>query len=58
MLRAAYCAGVSFTRSYVGYVHGAGPLPGRPVRRPPRLANAVILPYFLEEYGPAAGKTG
>ena len=22
MLRAAYCAGVSFTRSYVGYVHG------------------------------------
>ena len=39
MLRAAYCAGIAFTRSYVGYVHG--------------LANAVILPRFLRVYGDA-----
>ena len=42
MLRAAYCAGVSFTRSYVGQ-YGV----------PHGLANAVILPYFLDAYGAA-----
>ena len=53
MLRAAYCAGVAFTRSYVGYVHGVAHSLGGQYGIPHGLANAVILPYFLEEYGPA-----
>ena len=46
MLRAAYCAGVSFTRSYVGYVHGVAHSLGGQYGVPHGLANAVILPYF------------
>lgn len=53
MLQAAYCAGVAFTRSYVGYVHGVAHSLGGQYGVPHGLANAVILPYFLEEYGPA-----
>ena len=56
MLRAAYCAGVSFTRSYVGYVHGLAHSLGGQYGVPHGLANAVILPYFLEEYGPSCHK--
>ena len=51
MLRASYCAGVAFTRSYVGYVHGVAHSLGGRYGVPHGLANAVILPYFLEEYG-------
>lgn len=51
MLRASYCAGVSFTRSYVGYVHGVAHSLGGQYGVPHGLANAVILPYFLEAYG-------
>ena len=59
MLRAAYCAGVSFTRSYVGYVHGVAHSLGGQYGVAHGLANAVILPYFLEEYGSACwGKLG
>ena len=53
MLRAAYCAGIAFTRSYVGYVHGVAHSLGGQYGVPHGLANAVILPYFLEAYGPA-----
>lgn len=53
MLRAAYCAGVSFTRSYVGYVHGVAHSLGGRYGVAHGLANAVILPCFLEEYGSA-----
>ena len=56
MLRAAYCAGVSFTRSYVGYVHGVAHSLGGQYGVAHGLANAVILPVFLEEYGPACWK--
>ena len=56
MLRAAYCAGVAFTRSYVGYVHGVAHSLGGRYGVPHGLANAVILPYFLEEYGPSCHK--
>ena len=56
MLRAAYCAGVAFTRSYVGYVHGLAHSLGGQYRVPHGLANAVILPYFLEEYGASCHK--
>ena len=52
MLRAAYCAGVSFTRSYVGYIHGLAHSLGGRYGVAHGLANAVILPCFLEEYGP------
>ncbi|MCM1190071.1 MAG: iron-containing alcohol dehydrogenase [bacterium] len=51
MLRAAYCAGIAFTQSYVGYVHGVAHSLGGRYGIPHGLANAVILPYFLEEYG-------
>lgn len=56
MLRAAYCAGVAFTRSYVGYVHGVAHSLGGQYGTPHGLANAVILPYFLEEYGESCEK--
>ena len=56
MLRAAYCAGNAFTRSYVGYVHGLAHALGGQYGVPHGLANAVILPHFLEEYGEAIHK--
>lgn len=51
MLRAAYCAGVSFTRSYVGYVHGVAHSLGGQYGIAHGLANAVILPVILRIYG-------
>ena len=56
MLRAAYCAGIAFTQSYVGYVHGVAHSLGGQYGVPHGLANAVILPYFLEEYGESCYK--
>lgn len=56
MLEAAYCAGVAFSRSYVGYVHAVAHSLGGQYGVPHGLANAIILPYFLEEYGPACHK--
>lgn len=53
MLQAAYCAGVAFSRSYVGYVHAVAHSLGGQYGVPHGLANAVLLPYFLEEYGTA-----
>jgi alcohol dehydrogenase class IV len=56
MLRAAYCAGIAFTQSYVGYVHGVAHSLGGQYGVPHGLANAVILPYFLDEYGESCHK--
>lgn len=56
MLRAAYCAGIAFTQSYVGYVHGVAHSLGGRYGIPHGLANAVILPYFLDEYGESCEK--
>ena len=56
MLHAAYCAGIAFTRSYVGYVHGVAHSLGGRYGIPHGLANAVILPYFLEAYGKSCEK--
>ncbi len=56
MLHAAYCAGIAFTQSYVGYVHGVAHSLGGQYGVPHGLANAVILPYFLEEYGESCAK--
>ena len=54
MLEAAYQAGIAFTRSYVGYVHGIAHSLGGRYGVPHGLANAVILPHVLRAYGPAA----
>ena len=54
MLEAAYCAGVAFTKSYVGYVHAVAHSLGGQYGTPHGLANAVLLPYVLEAYGKAA----
>ena len=56
MLKAAYCAGVAFTKSYVGYVHAVAHSLGGQYGVPHGLANAVILPYFLDAYGSACHK--
>ncbi|MBQ7758676.1 iron-containing alcohol dehydrogenase [Anaerotignum sp.] len=53
MLQAAYCAGIAFSRSYVGYVHALAHSLGGQYGVPHGLANAIILPHFLDEYGPA-----
>ena len=52
MLTAAYAAGVAFTRSYVGYIHAVAHSLGGQYNIPHGLANAVIMPYVLESYGP------
>lgn len=51
MQEAAYCAGVAFTRAYVGYVHAIAHSLGGKYGVPHGLANAVILPYVLDYYG-------
>ena len=54
MLHAAYAAGIAFSKSYVGYVHGVAHSLGGQYGIAHGLANAVLLPYFLEEYGESA----
>ena len=56
MQYAAYCAGLAFTISYVGYVHAVAHSLGGKYNTPHGLANAVILPYALKRYGVAARK--
>ena len=56
MLIASHKAGRAFTRAYVGYVHAlAHPLGGK-YNVAHGLANAVILPVVLKEYGKAIYK--
>lgn len=56
MLIAAYKAGASFTRSYVGYIHAVAHSLGGQYNTPHGLANAVIMPYVLKSYGKAIHK--
>ena len=56
MLEAAYCGGVAFSRAYVGNCHGIAHNLGGMYNVPHGLANAVVLPYVLDWYGPAARK--
>ena len=56
MLEASFCAGVAFTRAYVGYVHCIAHQLGGLYGIPHGLANAVILPYVLEYYGKSVYK--
>lgn len=51
MLRAAYQAGVAFSKSYVGYVHAVAHSLGGAYGTPHGLANAVLLPHVLLAYG-------
>lgn len=53
MLKAAYLAGGAFSRSYVGYIHGVAHSLGGQYGIAHGLANAAILPQFLEIYGSA-----
>lgn len=50
---AAYKAGFAFTRAGVGNVHAIAHTLGGLYNTPHGLANAVILPIVLEDYGPA-----
>ncbi|MDE6584623.1 MAG: iron-containing alcohol dehydrogenase, partial [Anaeroplasmataceae bacterium] len=51
MLYAAHYAGIAFTKSYVGYIHAVAHSLGGQYHVPHGLANAILLPIFLEEYG-------
>ena len=50
-VRAAYQAGVAFSKSYVGYVHAVAHSLGGAYGIPHGLANAVLLPHVLFAYG-------
>jgi len=54
MLRAAYIAGIAFSKSYVGYVHAVAHTLGGQYNIPHGLANAVLMPMVLDEYGDSA----
>jgi len=51
MQRAAYCGGLAFTRAYVGNVHALAHALGGRYGIAHGLANAVILPHVLDDYG-------
>ncbi len=56
MLIASYKAGFAFTRAGVGNVHAIAHTLGGLYNTPHGLANAVILPIVLEDYGAAVEK--
>lgn len=56
MLHASYYAGCAFTKSYVGYVHAVAHSLGGEYNIPHGLANAILLPHVLEEYGASIHK--
>ena len=51
MLKASFKAGFAFTRAGVGNVHAIAHTMGGIYGTPHGLANAVILPIVLEDYG-------
>lgn len=51
MLIASFKAGKAFSKAYVGYVHSIAHSLGGKYNLPHGLANAVILPIVLKEYG-------
>lgn len=56
MLHAAYMAGIAFSKSYVGYVHAVAHSLGGQYNVPHGLANSVLLPIVLDEYGASCEK--
>lgn len=57
MLKASFNAGKAFTRAYVGYVHAIAHAIGGIYGVPHGLANSVILPIVLEEFGASVYKS-
>ncbi len=51
MLIAAYKAGIAFSKSYVGYIHAVAHSLGGQYNIPHGLANSVLMPIVLKEYG-------
>ena len=56
MLHASFYAGCAFTKSYVGYVHAVAHSLGGQYNVPHGLANAILLPLVLGEYGSCIDK--
>ena len=56
MLHASFYAGCAFTKSYVGYVHAVAHSLGGQYNVPHGLANAILLPLVLREYGSCINK--
>lgn len=56
MLYASFYAAISFTRSYVGYVHALAHAIGGVYHKPHGYLIAILLPYVLEAYGKKANK--
>lgn len=56
MQKAAYLAGLAFTRAYVGYVHALAHALGGKYGLAHGYANAVLLPAVLDTYGKSAHK--
>lgn len=56
MLHASFKAGLAFSKSYVGYVHAVAHSLGGKYGTPHGLANAVLLPIILREYGNSVHK--
>lgn len=52
MFWVSFLSGRSFTRAYVGYVHGLTHQLGAFYHIPHVIANAVLLPHALRIYGP------
>ena len=55
MAEASYYAGIAFRRISTGYVHAIAHRIGELYHVPHGCANAILLPYILEEYMPAVG---
>ena len=56
MLEASFKAGRAFSKAYVGYCHAVAHSLGGKYHIPHGLANAVLLPYTLENYGKSVYK--
>ena len=56
MMIASYNAGIAFSKSYVGYVHAVAHSLGGEYNVAHGLANAILLPVILEEYGKSVHK--
>ena len=56
MLHSSFYAGCAFTKSYVGYVHAVAHSLGGQYNVPHGLANAILLPLVLREYGSCIDK--
>jgi alcohol dehydrogenase class IV len=56
MLQAANDAGIAFSKSYVGYIHAVAHSLGGQYNTPHGLANSVLMPIVLKEYGASAYK--